>query len=152
MARRFSWLAIAVVLLFGAAPLRASSLSPVAGRANGIELCEQAVCGSAIFVAIFSGQVGFNPHALGTIAVSVTHDPLPGVDDPPVHLTGGVWQLQVFFGGKATGIITGGTLENNGDNTFHVVAHMLSAATGALTFDGTLSHNAFPPTLIGSIQ
>jgi hypothetical protein len=152
MARRFSWLAIAVVLLFGAAPLRASSLSPVAGRANGIELCEQAVCGSAIFVAIFTGQVGFNPHALGTIAVSVTHDPLPGVDDPPVNLTGGVWQLQVLFGGRATGIITGGTLENNGDNTFHVVAHMLSAATGALTFDGTLSHNAFPPTLIGSIQ
>ncbi len=44
-----------------------------------MELCEQAVCGSAIFVAIFSGQVGFNPHALGTIAVSVTHNPLPGV-------------------------------------------------------------------------
>jgi hypothetical protein len=152
MARRFSWLAIAVVLLFGAAPLRASSLSPVAGKANGLELCEQAVCGSAIFVAIFSGQVGFNPHALGTIAVSVTHDPLPGVDDPPVNLTGGVWQLQVLFGGRATGIVTGGTLENNGDNTFHVVAHMLSAATGALTFNGTLSHNAFPPTLIGSIQ
>ena len=152
MARRFSWLAIAVVLLFGAAPLRASSLSPVAVSANGIELCEQAVCGSAIFVAIVSGQVGFNPHALGTIAVSVKHEPLPGPDDPPVNLIGGVWQLQVFFGGKATGIITGGTLENNGDNTYHVIAHMLSAATGPLTFDGTLSHNAFPPTIFGSIQ
>lgn len=152
MARRFSWLAIAVVLLVGAAPLRASSLSPVAGVANGIELCEQAVCGSAIFVAIFSGQAGVNPHALGTIVVSVTHDPLPGDDDPPVNLTGGVWQLQVFFGGRATGLITGGTLANNGDNTFHVVAHMWSAATGALTFDGTLSHNAFPPTLMGGIH
>src|SRR5580765_6298308 len=107
MARRFSWLAIAVVLLVGAAPLRASSLSPVAGIANGIELCEQAVCGSAIFVAIFSGQAGPNAHALGTIAVSVTHDPLPGDDDPPVNLTGGVWQLQVFFGGRATGLVTG---------------------------------------------
>jgi hypothetical protein len=152
MARRFSWLVITVALLVGAAPLRASSLSPVAGIANGIELCEQAVCGSAIFVAIFSGHVGPNAHALGTIAVSVKHDPLPGVDDPKANLTGGVWQLQVFFGGKATGIVTGGTLENNGDNTFHVIAHMFSAATGALTFDGTLSHNAFPPTLIGSIQ
>jgi hypothetical protein len=67
MARRFSWLAITVVLFFGAAPLRASSLSPVAVFANGIELCEQAVCGSAIFVAIFSGQVGLKPHALGGV-------------------------------------------------------------------------------------
>jgi len=43
MARRFSWLVITVALLVGAAPLRASSLSPVAGIANGIELCEQVI-------------------------------------------------------------------------------------------------------------
>ncbi len=58
----------------------------------------------------------------------------------------------MFFGGKATGLITGGMLTSNGDNTFHVIAHMWSAATGPLTFDGTLSHNAFPPTIIGGIQ
>ena len=68
--------------------------------ASGIELCEQAVCGSAIFVALFSGQVGVNPHAFGKIAVAVTHAPLPDPEDPPAALTGGVWQLQAFFARK----------------------------------------------------
>jgi hypothetical protein len=154
MARRHSWLLIALVLLVGAAPLRASSMPAVHGAANGIELCEQAVCGSAIFVALYSGQIGFNPHALGTIAVSVTHAPLPAPDDPPAALTGGLWVLQPLFGRPISGIIAGGTLDNNGDNTFHVIAQMqlTSGGTGTLTFDGTLSHNAFPPTIKGSIQ
>jgi hypothetical protein len=154
MIRRFPWLVIVLVLFVGAVPLRASSHPAVAGNASGIELCEQAVCGSAIFVALFSGQVGVSPHAFGTIAVAVTHDPLPEVDDPPADLTGGFWQLQVLFGRKITGIVTGGSLTNNGNNTFHVLAHMLltGGGDGTLTFDGTLSHNAFPPTISGSIQ
>ena len=152
MIRRFSWLLVALVLFVGAVPIRASAPIPFAGMANGIELCEQAVCGSAIFVAIFSGQVGGNQHALGTIVVSVTHQPLPAPDDPPADLTGGFWQLQLFFGGRITGTVTGGTIDNNGDGTYHVVAHMLSPATGTTTFDGTLSHNAFPPTLNGTIH
>ena len=152
MTRRFSWLVVLIVLLLGAAPLRASSVPGIQGTANGIELCEQAVCGSAIFVAIFSGQVGFNPHVLGTIVVSVKHTPLPGDDDPPASLTGGVWQLQPLFGQKIAGIVTGGSIDNNGDGTFHVIAHMFSPATGSSTFDGTLSHNAFPPTIKGNIQ
>ena len=55
---------------------------------------------SAIFVALFSGQVGVNPHAFGTIAVAVTHAPLPDPEDPPAALTGGVWQLQALFARK----------------------------------------------------
>ena len=153
MTRRLSWLLIALVLFVGAVPLRASPPALLAGSANGIELCEQAVCGSAIFVAIFSGQAGFNPHALGTIVVSVNHTPLPDAEHPaPADLTGGFWQLQLFFGPKITGIITGGKISDNGDGTFHVVAQMLSATTGSSTFDGTLSHNAFPPTIKGTIQ
>jgi hypothetical protein len=154
MARRHSWLLIALILIAGAAPLRASSIPAIQGTASGIELCEQAVCGSAIFVALFSGQVGVNPHAFGTIAVAVMHAPLPDPDDPPAALTGGVWQLQPLFGRKVAGIVTGGTLDNNGDNTFHVVAHMLitSGGAGTMTFDGTLSHNAFPPTIQGTIH
>lgn len=153
MAQRRSWLFIALILIAGAAPLRASSIPAIRGSANGIELCEQAVCGSAIFAAIFSGQAGFNPHALGTIVVSVTHTPLPDAENPdPAHLTGGVWQLQPLFGPKIAGIITGGTIEISGPGTFRVVAQMFSPATGSSTFDGTLSHNAFPPTINGTIQ
>jgi len=154
MKRQLSWLVVAAVLIAGVAPLRASSMPPIAGNASGIELCEQAVCGSAIFVAIYTGQIGQNLHAFGTMAVSVTHDPLPGVDDPPANLTGGFWQLQPLPGRTITGIVTGGTLDNNGDNTYHVIANLLITAggIGTLTFDGTLSHNAFPPTIKGHIQ
>ncbi len=155
MTRRFSWLLVGALLLVGAVPLRASSLPAINVGASGIELCEQAVCGSAIFVALFSGQVGNNPHTLGVISVSVTHDPLPGDEDPPVHLTGGFWQLQPLFGRPISGLIRpGGTLANNGNGTFTVVANMLvtSGGTGTLTFDGTLSHNSFPPTISGPIH
>ena len=151
--RRLSWLAIAAVLVAGAVPLRASSLPFINGNASGIELCEQAVCGSAIFVAIYNGQVGGNAHALGTVAVAVTHDPLPESNEFAA-LTGGVWQLQPFLGRKISGVVTGGSLfNNNDDGTFHVIAHMLitSGGTGTLTFEGTLSHNTFPPTIDGHI-
>jgi hypothetical protein len=152
--QRLSWLAVAAVLVAGAVPLRASSLPVINGNANGIELCDQAMCGSAIFVAIYNGQIGGNGHALGTIAVSVTHSPLPGPDDPPAALIGGVWQLQPLLGRKISGMVTGGSLaNNNGDGTFHVIANMLitSGGVGTLTFDGTLSHNTFPPTIDGHI-
>ena len=149
--QRLSWLAVAVVLVAGAVPLRASSLPVINGNANGIELCDQAMCGAAIFVAIYNGQIG-NAHALGTVSVAVTHDPLP---DPGkfAALTGGVWQLQPLLGRKISGLVTGGSLFNNDDGTFHVIAHMLitSGGTGTLTFDGTLSHNTFPPTIDGHI-
>ena len=154
MAHRRSWLFIVLILIAGAAPLRASSIPTIQGSANGIELCEQAVCGYAVFTAIFTGQVGGNAHAFGTISVAVKHDPLPGPDDPPANLTGGFWQLQPFLRLPIAGIVTGGTLESNGDNTFHVIAHMLirSGGLGTLTFDGTLNHNAFPPTIDGHIS
>jgi hypothetical protein len=154
MKRLISGLVLSAVLLAGVVPLRASSFPVVQGNASGIELCEQAVCGAAIFVAIYSGQIGNNLHSLGTMAVAVTHTtPLPEVGEPG-FLTGGYWQLQPLFRPAIKGWVTGGTLSNNGDNTYHVVAnlHIVSGGIGELTFDGTLSHNAFPPTIIGTIS
>jgi hypothetical protein len=151
--QRLSWLAVAAVLVAGAVPLRASSLPVVNGNASGIELCDQAMCGAAIFVAIYNGQIGPNAHALGTVSVAVTHDPLPEANQFAA-LTGGVWQLQPLLGRKIAGVVTGGSLfNNNDDGTFHVIANMLitSGGTGTLTFDGTLSHNTFPPTIGGHI-
>lgn len=150
--KRFSSLAAFAIVLGLTVPMRASA-PPIQGSASGIELCEQAVCGSAIFVAIFSGQIGSTPHTLGTIAVSVTHEPLPGPNETAA-IDGGVWALQPLFGRKITGLVTGGSLFNNdGDGTFHVIARMLvtSGPAGSMTFEGTLSHNAFPPTLVGQI-
>jgi hypothetical protein len=154
--RRLSWIVLVMVLLVGAMPLRASTVPVIQGRVVGLELCEQAVCGAAIFTAVFGGQVGSNPRALGTIFVTVNHEvPLP----PPnssVNITGGLWQLQLLSGKKFAGILTGGSLTNHeGDGTFIVIADMLRLTNGSpdgtLTFEGTLSHNTFPPTIIGQI-
>lgn len=152
MVRRYSWLALVVVLVLGAAPLRASSVPPLQGQFAGIELCEQAVCGSAIFVGLYSGQVGFIPHAIGTISVAVRHNPLPP-PYTPADIIGGSWQLKLLNGAILGGPICSGSLYNKNDGTFHVIVNMAvgSCATGTATFDGTLSHNTFPPTIWGNI-
>lgn len=149
MVRRYSWVALVAVLVLGAAPLRASSIAPLQGQFVGIELCEQAVCGAAYFTGIFNGLVGFN-YSIGSITVAVKHDPLP----PPNtsgNVTGGQWQLKTFSGKTLSGGITDGTLFNNNNGTFHVVIHMSVSTGGSATFEGTLSHNTFPPTIWGSI-
>ena len=153
MQRRFAWVALVVLLSAAAVPLRASSLPAIQGTVAGIELCEQATCGAAVFVGFFGGSLNGRP-AYGTITVAVTHEiPLP---DPNVTklVTGGRWRIQLLSGRTVSGIVTGGTLHNNnGDGTFHVVAAMLitDGGIGGLTFDGTLSHNTFPPTISGHI-
>jgi hypothetical protein len=152
MIRRFSWIALVVVLVVGAVPLRASSLPSIQGGVAGIELCEQAVCGAAIFTGLFNGQVA-GRRVLGSISVAVKHDPLPLPGDTAA-ITGGIWGLQVFLGRAFSGILTGGTLHNNGDGTFQVITGMLltSGGVGTMTFQGTLSHNTFPPTISGQIS
>lgn len=153
MKRRLSWIVIVLVLLAGALPVRASSIPVIAGNVAGFELCPQSVCGAAIFAAIFSGQVGNNPYAFGTVAVAITHAPLPDPGDTAAIL-GGTWSIRLLSGRTFTGVATGGSLFNNGDNTYHVMVNMLltGGGAGALTFEGTLSHRVFPPTIVGRIS
>jgi hypothetical protein len=42
-------------------------------EALGLELCQQSVCGAAIFVGLLKGQVGGNSNAFGTFAVGIKH-------------------------------------------------------------------------------
>ena len=144
---------LATALLVGAATVRASSLPVIQGGVSGVELCAQSMCGSAIFVALFNGQIGGNPNALGLISVSIKHEDLPpaGVSS---KINSGVWQLQ-SLGRPIAGIVTGGTILNtNGDGTFQILVHMQitsPGASGLLSFVGELSHNVFPPSIKGHI-
>jgi len=156
--RPLSCILLVTVLALGAIPLRASAPPLIQGQVFGIELCEQAVCGSAIFTALFSGQVGNNTHAFGTIAVSVNHGyPLP-TQGSCVPINSGAWQLQLLSGRKYSGTLTGDTICNPyDDGTFAIIADMVLQPGGGLpggdlTFFGTLSHNTFPPTISGVIQ
>jgi hypothetical protein len=152
MLRRLS-LVLVLVLLAGSAPLRADSSPAINGEVSGLELCEQAVCGAAIFVGVYHGRVGFNPFALGLMSVAVTHEDLPEVTDTAA-ITGGVWRLRLLSGRLISGIVTGGVLENpRGDDTFDATVELLvtSGGSGTLTFEGLLDHTVFPPAVSGSL-
>ncbi len=153
--KRGAWLlALLVGLIVGTTPIRGDSTPRIQGNVLAWELCPQSVCNVAIFAGLFRGQVGINRNALGTIAVAVTHDPLPGPGDPCVAITGGRWSLWVGlrrFAGDAIG-----TLCNNDSdisNTFllYVTMTLDQGGSGTLSFSGLLDHNPFPPTITGVI-
>ena len=152
MQRRLAFV-LALVLLAGTAPLRAESRPAIDGDVSGLELCEQAVCGAAIFVGVYQGRVGLNPFALGLMSVAVTHEDLPALEET-ADITGGVWRLRLLSGRLISGIVVGGVLANpRGDDTFDATVELLvtSGGSGTLTFEGLLDHNVFPPTVNGSL-
>lgn len=151
MKRSVRALVLIGALLTSVVSVRAASTPVVKGFVSGLELCPQAWCGAAVFAGVFSGQVGANHHALGTIAVAVHHKPLPTVKDACADITDGAWSMWVgirHLEGAATG-----ELCYNGDNTFDVTVtmHFAWPGTGTSTFHGTLDHTVFPPTIRGEI-
>jgi hypothetical protein len=143
---------IPAIIAAAVIPVRADSTPRIQGVVSGVELCPQAWCGAAIFAGIFSGQVGFNRHALGTVAVAVHHEPLPAEPGECAEITDGAWGMWVglrrIVGSPA------GALCDNGDNTFSVSVHLTidQGGSGDLQFDGILDHNVFPPTIQGTMS
>jgi hypothetical protein len=149
--RLASFSLLAVLFLVGTIPVQASSITPINGGVSALELCPQSFCGAAIFSGLFVGQAGTKPFAVGVISVAAIHHPLPPIDQF-ADITGGVWSLRLFSGARFTGTVTSGSLFNNGDDTFDVEVQMLlGSETTQYTFIGTLSHQVFPPTLIGEV-
>jgi hypothetical protein len=143
---------VAILLLAGGIrPLLADSTPYMNVATYGVELCSQDICGAAIFAGALSGQVGNNPRALGAFVVAVNHDPLPAPFQSAA-ITGGSFDFKV---GRRhiSGVVTGGTLFNNGNNTFtvHADLEITSGGNGTLAYDGLLNHNVFPPTVIGTV-
>jgi hypothetical protein len=95
--------------------------------------------------------VGGNPNALGIVTAAMTHEDLPQPGQFAA-ITGGVWELRTFTR-RIRGIVLGGTLFNNGDNTFEVRARLLllSGGSGVIGFGGTLNHNTLIPTFGGRL-
>ena len=62
--------------LLGTASLSAHSQTTLNGLVSGVELCEQEVCGLAIFVAGFAGEIADRP-AVGLALGGIEHDALP---------------------------------------------------------------------------
>lgn len=137
-----------VCLLLVAAPARASN--PTDAFAFGIELCPESICGSAIFTGILSGTVAGVNTRLGSFAVAVQHDELQSNAGAITLINGGSFQLRAGLR-TVRGLVIGGQLVANGDGTFDVMMQLVSSTGQSFLFVGTLSHNTFPPTIVGRI-
>jgi hypothetical protein len=153
MRRTVAYLTIGLIVLAGARPAQAASTPVINVSTFGIELCPQSICGAAIFTGFLQGQVGGNNNAVGTFLAALTHDPLP---DPlsTAAITGGIFELRVGLRRIRGVVLPGGTLFNNGNNTFTVDAVLLimSGGSGTVNYHGLLNHNTFPPTIVGTIS
>ena len=152
MRRTVVTLAFLGILRPGATRVQAASLPVINVTTYGIELCPQSICGAAIFTGVLYGQVGLNPKAVGTFAVAVTHEDLPDPYETSA-VTGGVFELAIGLRRIKGFVAPGGTLFNNGNNTYTVDATLVitSGGIGTLHYKGLLNHNVFPPTIIGPL-
>jgi len=151
--RLISYCALVLLLLAGAVPVQASSPS-IQGHVSTVEWCSQDICGSANFAGTFIGRVSPSFLSIGTISVAATHEsPLPELNQTK-FITGGKWSLRLLSGRTIAGNVTGGTIHNKGEDLFDVDVQMEVIApygSGTLSFHGELSHQVFPPTLVGNL-
>jgi hypothetical protein len=147
-----------VTLIICLATVRGAAVSTpvIEGNLTGTELCPQSWCGAAWFWASFSGEVG-HAHTRGVALAGITYDFLPS-EGQTGTITGGTWSLQTWRGSFSGNVRPGGTLTNNGDNTYSVEMTMLlqDGGTGELAFIGLLDHRpldeGLPPTITGTIS
>ena len=75
---------------------------------SGRELCEQEVCGSAIFLALFAGAIDDRP-AIGLALGGIVHEPLPQQQGECVNILDGRWSIRTLQRTLA-GDVTGGQI------------------------------------------
>jgi len=140
--------------LTSAAPLFAQSDTSLIGAVSGRELCEQAVCGSAIFAAVFAGQIDGRP-AVGLALGGIVHEtPLPNIVGACVDILGGRWSISTLRRTLAGSVEQeGGTICYKGDLKFDVNLTMDidQGGSGKAHLQVTLDHGPFPPTVKGFI-
>jgi hypothetical protein len=147
-------LASLVILMLAIVPIAADSTA-INGDIAGIELCAQSMCGAALFVGHFDGQINGRPR-VGAFAGAITHEDL--VYGGTAFTTGGTWVIWTPLRTFSGVVLPGGTLTDNGDNTFAVEMTMIitKGGSGVLTFEGTLDHTPLlsgqPPTISGTIS
>lgn len=146
---RSSVLALA---LLASASVSADSQLSLSGVVSGVELCEQAVCGSAIFVAGFAGEIGDRP-AVGVASGGIIHEDLP-VAPGCVDLLGGSWSIRTLRRTVGGSVVPGGDLCYVDGTRYFVRMGMniTEGGTGLATFTAILDHGPFPPTIKGVIR
>ena len=151
--RVMAFATLAMLLLVAPRAMATSSVPPLKGSVSGTELCPQFVCGSAIFAGSFKGTVNGNSTS-GSFWTGVNYaSPLPSAGKTTT-ITGGTWLIWTTRGTFAGNIRSGGTITANANNTFTVSAILdfTEGGSGSVGFVGSLNHNVFPPTIVGTIS
>ena len=144
--------AILLVLTCGARPAQAASIPFIDVAAFGVELCQQSVCGSALFAGVLFGNVGINPSAVGVFVVAINHQtPLPVNEGDRVFITGGAFDFRFGLRRIRGAVRPFGILESTGDNTFTVVATLETTEGDLLDAVVILDHNVFPPRVVARV-
>ena len=148
---RSAVLTVALTLV-SAAPLFAQTHTSLSGAVSGRELCEQAVCGSAIFAAVFAGQIDGRP-AVGLALGGILHEsPLPQIEGDCVGILGGRWSISTLRRTLAGTVgEDDGTICYQGDLKFEVNLTMNIDGGSKAHLKVTLDHGQFPPTVKGFI-
>lgn len=128
----------------------AASRPSIEGQVDGVELCPQFICDSAIFIGQFDGRVN-GRRAAGGFFVSINHDELPA-PNVCADINGGNWTIRAnlrFFSGE----VISGTIFNTGNNTFGVdaVLEINFGGDGPIYVQGILDHTTSIPTIIAAL-
>ncbi len=139
------------VVLFTLVSLATASTPAVQGEISGVEVCIQSVCGAAVFTGTFKGTVGGNP-TVGFFWAAVQHEPLPNPGSSAALLSGR-WNIATP-GHTFSGQVVGGSIFNNGDNTFKIdtALKITRGGSGLIDVAGILNHNTFPPTIEATLS
>ena len=139
--------------LSSAAPLFAQSDTSLSGAVSGRELCEQAVCGAAIFAAGFAGQIDHRP-AVGLAIGAIRHTALPTAEGECATIVGGSWSLSTLRRTLTGSIEFGGTVcyVNGVQYLVSLTMKIDQGGKGEAQLNVVLDHGPFPPTVKGSIS
>jgi len=141
-----------VLTLASATPILAQTDTSLGGAISGRELCEQAVCGAAIFAAGFAGQIDERP-AVGLAIGAIKHTDLPTASGECATIIGGSWSINTLRRTLAGRIAFGGTVCYVDGVKYSVSLTMKieQGGSGEAKLDVVLDHKPFPPTVKGFI-
>ena len=152
MPRAVRTILLTVVLASCAVSLSADSRPALSGGVEGIELCPQSICGFALFVGSFEGELNSKP-ASGAFVGAITHGPLPPLPGGTAPITGGEWTITANQR-VLEGEVTGGTILNITGTQFCVAMELEITKGGRGTLYSTvlLDHGPFPPIVVGGVS
>lgn len=152
MSRAVRTTVLTVVLAFCAVGLSADSRPALSGGIEGIELCPQSICGFALFVGGFEGELNSRP-ASGGFVGAITHEQLPPELGGTAAVTGGHFTITANQR-EIQGEITGGTILNINGTQFCVAMELEITKGGRGTLYSTvlLDHGFFPPIVTGFVS